>query len=156
LFIEIEQYQDGHPDFAYTRRRVVELDIEEQKKNDLIKEALDRMIDYYGGVPDAEKPIDAEADRNKRVEILKKEEKEIDKPKPFQKEPDRSERFSRAKGSVVSLLVLLAGLGLFLYGFTDVHLALIVSFISFPIPFWTIGLGLLLFGSLGLLASFRK
>jgi hypothetical protein len=150
LFIEIEQYQDGHPDFPYTRRRVVGLGIEEQKQNELIRKAFDRMNHYYDDVPDAK------TDRIKRVVILEKEEEEIDKPKP-QVPPDLSGRdSSRAEWSIVSLLVLLAGLGLFLYGFTDVHLTLNVAYYASPIPFWTIGLGLVLFGSLGLLASFRK
>jgi len=73
--------EDGHPDFVFSRKRFEELDIEEKKRNELIKQALDRMNRYYAEAEIPEKPIDVEADRKKRVEMLQKEEAEIDKPK---------------------------------------------------------------------------
>jgi hypothetical protein len=69
----------GHPDFEYSRRKFQDLKIQEKKLNELIKQALDRMNHYYADIP--EKPIDAEADRKKRVETLLREEKEIKEPK---------------------------------------------------------------------------
>lgn len=81
-FTESEQLKshDGHPDFEYSRRKYTELKLEEKRLNELIKQALDRMNHYYEGIP--EKPVDAEADRKKRVEILSREEREIrEKPK---------------------------------------------------------------------------
>lgn len=73
--------ENGHPDFEYSRRKFRQLDIEEKKRNELIKQALDKMNHYYTEVEIPEKPIDVEADRKKRVEMLQKEEAEIDKPK---------------------------------------------------------------------------
>jgi uncharacterized protein YkwD len=90
---EIEGKDDGHPDFEYSRRKFRELDIEEKRRNELIKQALDRMNHYYDDLekitepgeeePEEPKPLDAEFDRKKRVEILLKEEEEIDKGQPF-------------------------------------------------------------------------
>jgi len=73
--------ENGHPDFEYSRRKFRQLDIDEKKRNELIKQALDRMNHYYAEVEFSEKSIDVEADRKKRVEMLLKEEAEIDKPK---------------------------------------------------------------------------
>jgi hypothetical protein len=39
--------EDGHPDFAYTKMRLWELHIEEKNRNELIKQALDKMNSYY-------------------------------------------------------------------------------------------------------------
>jgi hypothetical protein len=80
LYYTEMQYRDGHPDFEYSRRKLGQLDIEKKKLNELIKQALDKMNHYYDDVLIPEKPIDVEADRKKRVEMLQKEEAEIDKP----------------------------------------------------------------------------
>jgi hypothetical protein len=73
--------KEGHPDFEYSRRKFRELDIEEKRRNELIKQALDRMNHYYAEVEIPEKPIDLEEERKRTVEMLLKEEAEIDKPK---------------------------------------------------------------------------
>lgn len=39
--------KDGHPDFAYTQIKFLELGIEEKNRKELIKQALDRMNHYY-------------------------------------------------------------------------------------------------------------
>jgi len=39
--------EDGHPDFEYSRIKLMELDIEEKQRNELIEEAFDRMSGYY-------------------------------------------------------------------------------------------------------------
>jgi hypothetical protein len=39
--------EDGHPDFEFSRRKFAELDIEEKRRNELIKQALDRMNERY-------------------------------------------------------------------------------------------------------------
>jgi hypothetical protein len=41
------QFENGHPDFEYSRRKLTELDIEERRRNELIKQAMDRMNQYY-------------------------------------------------------------------------------------------------------------
>jgi hypothetical protein len=82
-FLESEQLESekGHPDFEYSRRKFRELEIEERRRNELIKQALDRMNHYYAEVEIPEKPIDLEEERKRTVEMLLKEEAEIDKPK---------------------------------------------------------------------------
>jgi hypothetical protein len=87
--------ENGHPDFEYSRKRLEELDIEEKKRNELIKQALDRMNHYYAEIP--EKPIDLEADRKKRVEILQKEEEEIEKNQKLGKRKEESELYYNPK-----------------------------------------------------------
>jgi hypothetical protein len=80
LYYTEMRYKNGHPDFEYSRRKFRQLDIEEKKRNELIKQALDRMNHYYAEVEIPEKPIDVEADRKKRVEILLREEREVNEP----------------------------------------------------------------------------
>lgn len=70
-----EKEGKGHPDFEYSRRKFTQLKLEEKRLNELIKQALDRMNHYYADIP--EKPIDAEADRQKRVEILLRKKKRL-------------------------------------------------------------------------------
>jgi len=41
------QREDGHPDFAYTQMRFMELDLEEKERNELIRQALDRMNQHF-------------------------------------------------------------------------------------------------------------
>ena len=73
LYYTEMQYENGHPCFEYSRRKFRQLDIEEKKRNELIKQALDRMNHYYDAlIP--EKTLDVEADRKKRVEMLLREE----------------------------------------------------------------------------------
>jgi len=81
LYYTEMRYENGHPDFEYSRRKFRELDIEERRRNELIKQALDRMNHYYAEVEIPEKPIDLEEERKRTVEMLLKEEAEIDKPK---------------------------------------------------------------------------
>jgi len=208
--------EDGHPDFVYSRKKFEEIEMEEKKRNELIKQALDRMNRYYAEAEDSEleipeKPIDTEADRKKRVEILLREERELKEhqkedvkfpkeetvktrygfpvPREVYSNPEYREyldhadnkksvevivdeyyrkygtqktareettrkRFHfNAKGIGVSLVVLLAGLLLFLYSSRDVYLIFIIPFIPFPIPFWVIGIALMIFGFIGVLAS---
>jgi hypothetical protein len=85
-----EKEGKGHPDFEYSRRKFTQLKLEEKRLNELIKQALDRMNHYYADIP--EKPIDAEADRKKRVEILLREEKEI------KEQPKKEEQIKFPKG----------------------------------------------------------
>ena len=47
LYYTEMQREDGHPDFAYTRMKFMELDFEEKERNTLISQALDEMNDYY-------------------------------------------------------------------------------------------------------------
>lgn len=169
--------EDGHPDFAYTRIKFLELDIEEKNRNELMKQALDRMNHYYDYTFLPEIPADKKKDREKRVEMLQKEEAELGTEKPQIKttekktkkgmasegslhfirsgiETSKKRRFHiNVTGLAVSMLVFLAGLGLFLYSSRDVYLIFIIPFIPFPIPFWAVGIGLMIFGALGLIGS---
>jgi len=75
-YTEVEG-KEGHPDFEYSRRKFRELKIEEKRRNELIKQALDRMNHYYVETEDSEVEVpeifvDAEADRKKRVAKLLK------------------------------------------------------------------------------------
>jgi len=67
---------DGHPDLVYWRKTIETLKIEENKRNEMIKRAIDRMMN-------AEKhmdlTVDSDLDRRKSVEILKKEERALRK-----------------------------------------------------------------------------
>jgi len=67
--------KDGHPDFVYWRRTVETFRIEEKTRNELIKQAIDRMMhpEKYG----VEKPAEYETDTTKRIEILLREEIEL-------------------------------------------------------------------------------
>ena len=82
----------GHPDFQYSLRRFRELDIEEKRRNELIKQALDRMNHYYADVEIPEKPIDLEQERKRTVETLLKEEEEIEKKQQLEKQKQAKER----------------------------------------------------------------
>jgi hypothetical protein len=37
---------DGHPDFVYLRKNIEALEIEEKTRNELIKQAMDKMVNY--------------------------------------------------------------------------------------------------------------
>ena len=224
--------ENGHPDFEYSRRKFRQLDMEEKKRNELIKLALDRMNHYYADVEIPEKPTDSEADRKKRVEVLLREERELNEPQKedvkssetittfgnfhgyrfvvprevysneqyreylnyakteksvreiideyYRKYPKRKSTHEgqfhyekkeleyrdigkpkrhfhiRAANLTVSVLVLLAGLGLFLYSSRDVYLIFIIPFVPIPIPFWIVGIGLTLLGTLGFIASIER
>src|SRR4030042_4559784 len=67
--------EGGHPDFVYSQKRFEAFAIEEKVRNALIKQAIDRMVKHYHEKYVVGKPVDAEADRKKRVEILGREEK---------------------------------------------------------------------------------
>ncbi len=44
LYYTEMQREDGHPDFEYSRRKITQLNIEEKKRNILIKQAFDGMM----------------------------------------------------------------------------------------------------------------
>ncbi|MCL5949291.1 MAG: hypothetical protein M1490_02295 [Candidatus Bathyarchaeota archaeon] len=72
---------DGHPDFVYLMKTIESLEFEEKERNELIKKAMDRMMhsEEAGEATDGiELPIDDEAGRTKRIDILVREEGEID------------------------------------------------------------------------------
>jgi hypothetical protein len=72
--------EEGHPDLVYWRRTVEAFEIEEKKRNELIKQAMDRMMhsEKYSG----RLPVDTIADRNRRVAMLLKEEIELTEKTP--------------------------------------------------------------------------
>lgn len=83
----------GHPDFEYSRRKFSELKIEERRRNELIKEALDRMNHYYAELDIPEKPTELEEKRKKIREMLLKEEEEIEKEQQLGKRKEESELY---------------------------------------------------------------
>jgi hypothetical protein len=92
-YTEIQGKEEkGHPDFEYSRRKFGELDIEEKRRNELIKQALDRMNHYYHDIEIPEKPIDLEQERKRTVETLLKEDEEIEKKQQLEKLKEAKER----------------------------------------------------------------
>ena len=75
LFYTEYQREGGHPDFVYWRKTFEALDIEEKRRNELIRQAIDRMMhpEKYGIEPQSE----IETDKSKRVEMLIREESEL-------------------------------------------------------------------------------
>lgn len=67
--------EGGHPDFVYWRKTIEALDLEEKTRNELIRQAMDRMMhpEKYGIEPHSE----FETDKTKRVEMLIREEMEL-------------------------------------------------------------------------------
>lgn len=144
-YTEVEG-KEGHPDFVYSRIKLMELDMEEKRRNELIKEALDRMNGYYHrilpkSVRETKKAITSEGDfhfvrEEKREEIL------------------REKRFNiNAKGLGFSIGLFLIGLFLLLYSSRDIYLVFIIPFIPLPIPFWVVGMILIVIGTITLGAS---
>jgi hypothetical protein len=80
--------KDGHPDFAYSEKRIKELDLEEKEEQQTIKEILDGFKEYPFEINPEEK-------RKRTVEILQKEEEEI-------KEKERSHKFPERVETVVT------------------------------------------------------
>lgn len=76
LFYTEYQRKGGHPDFVYWRRKFEALDIEEKTRNELVKQAIDRMMNPEKYEP--ERPIDLEEARERAVKMLQEEEKGID------------------------------------------------------------------------------
>jgi len=46
LYYTEMQREDGHPDFAYTQMKLLELDLEEKERTDLIRQALDKRDEH--------------------------------------------------------------------------------------------------------------
>ena len=78
--------EGGHPDFVYLRKTIEAFDLEEKTRNELIRQAMDRMMnpEKY----DVEVEADYEKDTTKRVEILLKEENEL-KEHPEYEHPEK-------------------------------------------------------------------
>lgn len=63
--------EDGHPDFAYSSMKLIELDIEEKGRKELAKQALDVMNRYYADTPLSKKPVDVDTNRKRRSDFPK-------------------------------------------------------------------------------------
>lgn len=89
LFYTEYKREGGHPDFVYWRKTFEALDIEEKKWNELIRQAIDRMMhpEKYGIEPQSE----LETDKSKRLEILIREESELDESQKEQAKPLKGE-----------------------------------------------------------------
>jgi len=87
LFYTEYKREDGHADFIYLRRILAAREIEEKTRDKLVKQAIDKMMHpekYVNLTVDAEADmnltVDSEVDRKKRVEIISKEEQELNNP----------------------------------------------------------------------------
>jgi hypothetical protein len=78
--------EDGHGDFVYLQKTIETFQIEEKKRNELIKEAMDRMM--RSGESTAETPPETDEDKNKRRYLLIQQESELDIPQRQKAEPD--------------------------------------------------------------------
>lgn len=67
---------------------------------------------------------------------------------------NKSKLFTYVKEMITSMIFLLIGLVLFLRAW-NMYLVFIVPFIPVPIPFWIVGIGLMLFGLLGLILTIK-
>jgi len=160
-YTEVEGKEEGHPDFVYSRIKLMELDMEEKLRNELIKEALDRMNGYYHRIlpksvreKRTKKAMASEGDfhfiREEKTEISGENIREEEE----REEVLREKRFNvNAKGLAFSVGLFLIGLFLLLYSSRDVYLVFIIPFIPLPIPFWVIGIVLIILGTITLGAS---
>lgn len=69
------KHEGGHADFIYLRKTIEALGIEEKSRDKMVKQAIDRMMHPENYV---NLTVDPEVDRKKKIEILNKEEQEID------------------------------------------------------------------------------
>ena len=74
---------------GYSRLKFLELDIEKETQNRLIKQAMDRMS--HSGEYDIEPSAELETDKTKRVEMLIIEESELNEPQKGQANSLRQE-----------------------------------------------------------------
>ena len=100
LYEQERKRQDGHPDFGYSQMKFLELDIEEKTQNELIKQAMDRMMhpDMY-----VDLTVDSDSDRKKRVEILKNEEREL--PKQQSEQDIASDEYTKSIGKTETITI---------------------------------------------------
>jgi hypothetical protein len=91
LFYTEYRQEDGHPDFVYWRKTFEALDIEEKRRNELIKQAMDRMMYPEKYVTIA--PVDPEADRKQRIDMFVREESELKEQteKPMAVTPEKKQ-----------------------------------------------------------------
>lgn len=147
-YTEVEGKEEGHPDFVYSRIKLMELDMEEKLRNELIKEALDRMNGYYHRIL-------PESVREKRTKKAMTSEGDFHFIREEKREEVLSEkRFNvNVKGLAFSIGLFLIGLFLLLYSSRDIYLVFIIPFIPLPIPFWAVGMVLIVLGTITLGAS---
>jgi hypothetical protein len=160
-YTEVEG-KEGHPDFVYSRIKLMELDMEEKRRNELIKEALDRMNGYYHRIlpksvreKRTKKAMTSEGDlhfiREEKTEEISRENIHQEKREDILRE----KRFNvNVKGLGFSIGLFLIGLFLLLYSSRDIYLVFIIPFIPLPIPFWVVGMVLIVVGTVILGASF--
>jgi hypothetical protein len=92
LYYKEHNRRGGHPDFGYSRKKFEDLDIEEKTRNELIKQALDRMNAHYEGstMPSEEPsytsiPIEGTSYPLDESPTIKVEKLYIHKPKSYSK-----------------------------------------------------------------------
>lgn len=148
-YTEVEGKEEGHPDFVYSRIKLMELDMEEKRRNELIKEALDRMSGYYHRIL----PKSVREKRTKK-EMASEGDFHFIREEEEREEVLREKRFDvNAKGLAFSIGLFLIGLFLLLYSSRDIYLVFIIPFIPLPIPFWAVGIVLIVLGTITLGAS---
>jgi hypothetical protein len=126
LFYTEYRREDGHPDFEYMRKKTESLNIEEKRRNKLVKTVLDKM-NHIEISDDETDEIDGyhtpyltseqlEADRAKRFDTLleggvsilpkkedAKEQKELDKPKELDKDTKKESEINPDECSLKTL-----------------------------------------------------
>jgi ribosomal protein L17 len=70
MFYTEYQREEGHPDFVYWRKKVEALAIEEKTRNELIRQAIDRMMH----VDETKTPLDLEEERKRTVRKVQDDE----------------------------------------------------------------------------------
>jgi len=102
LFHTEYKREGGHPDFVYWRKTFEALDIEEKTRNELIRQAMDRMMHPEKYV---DLTVDSDSDRKKRVEILKNEERELPKQQSKSKEDIASDEYTKSIGNKETITI---------------------------------------------------
>ncbi len=96
--VEYER-EGGHPDFVFLRKTIEAWELEEKIRNQLIKQAIDRMMNPEKYV---DLTVDSEADRKRRIEILKSEERELSKRRSEQEIASNEEAKSIGNHEIVT------------------------------------------------------
>jgi hypothetical protein len=98
LFHTEYKREGGHPDFVYWRKTFEALDIEEKTRNELIRQAMDRMMhpEKYGIEPQSE----IETDTSRRVEMLIREEMELNEQPKIKHDEPRHRESTRTYGNI--------------------------------------------------------
>lgn len=71
LYEQEYRHKGGHPDWNFSRKKFEDLDIEEKTRNELVKQALDRMLN-------PEESFEEDTDANRQKRMVMTQEREFD------------------------------------------------------------------------------